>query len=87
VKPSVAHLFISVANVFREKAVGVLLTGMGKDGVDGLKMMRDMGAVTIAQNEESSVVFGMNGEAVRLGAARYVLSPEAISGSLVQLLK
>jgi two-component system chemotaxis response regulator CheB len=85
-KPSVAHLFISVANVFREKAVGVLLTGMGKDGASGLKMMRDMGAVTIAQNEESSVVFGMNGEAVRLGAARYVLSPEAISGSLVQLL-
>jgi len=85
-KPSVAHLFISVANVFREKVVGVLLTGMGRDGAEGLKMMRDMGAVTIAQNEESSVVFGMNGEAVRLGAARYVLPPEGITQMLINLI-
>ena len=85
-KPSVAHLFISVANVFREKAVGVLLSGMGRDGAEGLKMMRDMGAVTIAQDEESSVVFGMNGEAVRLGAARYVLSPEDITQMLIHLI-
>jgi len=85
-KPSVAHLFISVANVFRGKAVGVLLTGMGRDGAEGLKMMRDMGAVTIAQNEESSVVFGMNGEAVRLGAARYVLPPKGITQMLINLI-
>jgi two-component system chemotaxis response regulator CheB len=85
-KPSIAHLFSSIARVFREKAVGVLLTGMGRDGAEGLKMMRDMGAATIAQDRESSIVFGMNGEAVRLGAAQYVLPPERIAGALVSLV-
>lgn len=85
-KPSVAHLFNSTARVFREKAVGVLLTGMGKDGAEGLKMMRDMGAVTIAQDRESSIVFGMNGEAVRLGAAKYVLPPKGITQMLINLI-
>lgn len=85
-KPSVARLFSSTAQVFREKAVGVLLTGMGRDGAEGLKTMRDAGAVTIAQDRESSVVFGMNGEAVRLEAAMYVLPPEKIAGALVGLV-
>ncbi len=85
-RPSVACLFTSVARVFRERAAGVLLTGMGRDGADGLKMMHDMGAVTIAQDRESSVVFGMNGEAVKLGAARYVLAPEKIAGVLAGLV-
>lgn len=86
-KPSVAHLFNSTARVFREKAVGVLLTGMGRDGAEGLKMMRDMGAVTIAQDRESSIVFGMNGEAVRLGSAQYVLPPGEIAALLARLGK
>jgi two-component system chemotaxis response regulator CheB len=86
-KPSVEHLFASTAKVFREKAAGVLLTGMGRDGADGLKMMRDTGAVTIAQDRESSIVFGMNGEAVKLGAARYVLPPERMAGALVNLVQ
>jgi two-component system chemotaxis response regulator CheB len=85
-RPSAAYLFTSVARVFREKAAGVLLSGMGRDGADGLKMMHDMGAVTIAQDRESSVVFGMNGEAVKLGAARYVLPPEKIAGVLAGLV-
>ncbi len=85
-KPSVAHLFKATARVFREKAVGVLLTGMGRDGAEELKTMRDMGAVTVAQDRESSVVFGMNGEAVRLGAAQYVLPPERIVETLVSLV-
>lgn len=78
-RPSVSYLFRSVADVFGKNAVGVLLTGMGKDGADELKLMKEKGAFTIAQDEESSVVFGMPGEAVKLNAARYVLPPERIA--------
>jgi two-component system chemotaxis response regulator CheB len=59
--------------------LGVLLTGMGRDGADGLKTMKDKGALTFVQNEESSVVFGMPGEALKIGAADYALSPEKIA--------
>jgi two-component system chemotaxis response regulator CheB len=86
-KPSVQHLFNSAAKVFREKCVGVLLTGMGRDGADGLKAMRDVGAVTIAQDKDSSVVFGMNGEAVKLEAACHILPAERIAGALMGLVK
>lgn len=85
--PSVSFLFRSVANVFGRNAVGVLLTGMGKDGAEELKLMKDKGAVTIAQDRESSVVYGMPGEAVRIGAAMYTLSPQSISGLLARLGK
>jgi len=67
--------------------VGVLLTGMGKDGAYELKMMKDEGAITIAQDEESCVVYGMPGEAVNLNAATYVLSPPKIAELLAGLLK
>ena len=77
-KPSVAHLFQSVAEVYKSRAIGILLTGMGKDGADELKLMKDAGAITIAQNRESSSVFGMPGEAIRLNAVTYVFSPEEI---------
>ncbi|MBU0665287.1 MAG: chemotaxis-specific protein-glutamate methyltransferase CheB [Proteobacteria bacterium] len=85
-KPSVGHLFSSTARVFQEKAVGVLLTGMGRDGAAELKMMQDLGAITIAQDRESSIVFGMNGEAVKLGAVRHVLPPEGIAQLLLGLV-
>jgi two-component system chemotaxis response regulator CheB len=85
--PSVSYLFRSVAEVFRENAIGVLLTGMGKDGAYELKMMKDHGAVTIAQNKESSVINGMPGTAVKLGAAKYILSPEQIAGTIEQLVR
>lgn len=85
-RPSVAHLFRSVAQVLGPRAVGVLLTGMGRDGAVELKMMKDMGALTIAQDEASSVVHGMPGEAIKLGAAMYVLPPEAIAAMLVDLV-
>lgn len=81
-RPSVAHLFASVARVYGANAAGVLLTGMGRDGAKGLKLMRQQGAVTIAQDQESSVVFGMPGEAVKLDAAAYVLGPERIAALL-----
>ncbi len=85
-RPSVSYLFLSVKNAFRERAVGVLLTGMGKDGAQELKMMKDCGAVTIAQDEESSVVFGMPGEAQKLNAATYVMSVNNIHKILESLV-
>ncbi len=81
-KPSVAHLFRSVAESIGDKAVGILLTGMGRDGARELKLMKDKGAITIAQDADSSVVFGMPGEAISLNAATSVLSPGEIIAML-----
>jgi len=67
--------------------VGVLLSGMGRDGAIELKEMKDKGAATFVQNKESSVVFGMPGEAVKLDAATYILPPEEIADSLAALVK
>ena len=84
-RPSVSRLFRSVAKAYGQSAIGVLLTGMGKDGAFELKLMREQGAVTIAQDKETSVVHGMPGEAIRLGGANYVLPPEKISIMLTSL--
>jgi len=84
--PSVSGLFRSVAHIYGRQAVGVLLTGMGKDGAAELKLLRDKGGVTIVQNRESSIVFGMPGEAVRLDAADYILAPEEITAMLTRLI-
>jgi len=86
-RPSVSYLFRSIINSFDGEAVGILLTGMGKDGAMEMKMMKDNGAVTIAQDRESSVVYGMPGEAVRLDGATYVLSPEEIAQTLEDLAR
>ena len=85
-RPAVSALFRTVAKVFGPHAVGVLLTGMGKDGSRELKVLRDCGAVTIAQDKESSVVHGMPGEAIKCDAAMYVLPPEGIPEVLKRLL-
>ncbi|MGA1791532.1 MAG: chemotaxis-specific protein-glutamate methyltransferase CheB [bacterium] len=85
-RPAVSYLFRSVVSAFGEKAVGVLLTGMGADGAAELKMMKDRGAVTIAQDKESSVVHGMPGEAIRLGGVNYVLPPKEIASMLGRLV-
>lgn len=84
--PSISHLFLSVAQVFGRNAIGVLLTGMGKDGAEELKLMKDEGAATIVQDKDSSVVFGMPGEAIKLEAAIYVLPPEKIVPALTNLV-
>ncbi len=84
-RPTVSYLFRSVANVLGQKAIGVLLTGMGADGAEELKLMKEKGAVTIVQDKESSVVFGMPGEAVKIGAETYILSPEKIALILTKL--
>ncbi len=87
IRPSVSYMFRSIMNSFDGEAVGVLLTGMGKDGAMELKIMKDNGAVTIAQDRESSVVYGMPGEALRLDGATYVLSPEEIAQTLEALAR
>jgi len=84
-RPSVDVLFSSVAEVAEDKAIGVLLTGMGADGAQGLLRMKQKGACTIAQDEESCVVYGMPREAVKLGAADRVLPLSAISGAVLQM--
>jgi two-component system chemotaxis response regulator CheB len=86
-KPSVDVLFNSVCTVAGRSAIGVLLTGMGADGAHGLKYIRDTGAITIAQDEQSSIVWGMPGEAVKLQAADFVLPLNKISDKLTRLLK
>jgi two-component system chemotaxis response regulator CheB len=81
-RPSVDVLFESVARTCGRNGIGVLLTGMGRDGADGLLAMRQAGGVTVAQDEASSVIFGMPGEAVKIGAAEHVLPPAEIGALL-----
>ncbi len=85
-RPSVDVLFESLAREMGAGCIACLLTGMGKDGAQGLLAARRAGAITLAQDEASSVVFGMPGEAVRLGAAQRVLSIEEIAPALVTLV-
>jgi two-component system chemotaxis response regulator CheB len=85
-RPSVDVLFQSVAEAAGARSIGVLLTGMGRDGAQGLLQLRNGGSQTIAQDEASSVVWGMPGEAVALGAAQLVLPLSAIAARLVALV-
>ncbi len=84
-KPSVDVMFNSIATQVGFNAVGMLLTGMGADGALGLKAMRAAGAPTIAQDEQTSVVWGMPGEAVRIDAADFVLPLERIAERSMKL--
>ena len=84
--PSASHLFESVAEAYGPTAIGVILTGMGRDGAEGLLRLRQAGGVTIAQDLRSSAIFGMPAEAIRLGAAASVLAPEDIARSIHSLV-
>ena len=82
-RPAVDVMFASVAAAAKDNAIGVLLTGMGSDGAQGMLSMRKAGASTIAQDEASCVVYGMPREAVRLGGAERVLPLSSISAAIL----
>lgn len=84
-RPSVDVLFESIAQELGSSAIACLLTGMGRDGAEGLRAVQQAGGMTIAQNERSSVVFGMPREAIQLGAANRVLALDEIGVALRDL--
>ncbi len=84
-RPSVDTLFRSVAGQAGANAVGALLTGMGEDGARGLLLLRQAGAPTVAQDEASSVVWGMPGAAVRMGAAQHIAPLSGVAHKLLDL--
>jgi two-component system chemotaxis response regulator CheB len=86
-RPSVEVLFNSVAKYAGANAVGAILTGMGADGAKGLLAMRQAGAATLAQDERTSVVFGMPMEAIRCGAAQKVVPLPEIASTMLQMTK
>jgi two-component system chemotaxis response regulator CheB len=85
-RPAVSYLFRTLAQAYGPTALGVLLTGMGTDGAAELKQLRAAGAITIAQDRESSVVHGMPGAAIALGGATHVLSGNQIAAVLARLV-
>jgi two-component system chemotaxis response regulator CheB len=84
-RPAATYLFQSVASEYGASAVGVLLSGMGEDGAIGLRDLKRAGGVTIAQDEASSVIFGMPGAAIGLGIVDHILPPDQIASLLIQL--
>lgn len=84
-RPSATHLFRSAAEAFGARVTAVILTGMGRDGVDGLRELRDRGAYVIAQNEASSVVWGMPGAAKEAGVTSAVLPLDRIAAHLAEI--
>lgn len=83
-RPAVDKLFDSVSSCVGSNAIGVLLTGMGSDGAKGLLRIRNAGGYTIAQDEQSSIVYGMPGEAKKIGAAMKILTLKDIAGDIVK---
>jgi len=86
-KPSVDVMYHSVVNQLGNRSMAILLTGMGDDGARGLKAICDTGAVTVAQDEDTCVVFGMPKEAIKRGGASYVLPLHQIPGFIQLVLK
>ncbi len=84
-RPSVDVLFRSVAQNVGPNAIGIILTGMGDDGAQGIKEMHEAGAITVAQDEQTSVVWGMPGEAVKRGGIDYVLPIQEIAAKVLAL--
>jgi two-component system chemotaxis response regulator CheB len=85
-RPSVDVLFESVSRELGARAIGVLLTGMGDDGARGLAALKQAGAATLAQDEASSVVFGMPKAAIELGAAQDIASLDAMTEAILRRL-
>jgi len=86
-KPAVNHLFASAGECYGSRVIGVILTGMGDDGAQGLKTIHARGGVTIAQNQSTSLIFGMPRSAIELGAVSRILPLEEIPGDIMSLLE
>lgn len=86
-KPSVDVLFSSAAELKDRKIMGIILTGMGKDGAKGLLEMKNIGCTTIGQDEKSCVVYGMPKVAYQIGAVEYVVSLEKMPEKVISLLQ
>lgn len=86
-KPSVEALFLSAAKVVGPNAIGIMLTGMGADGAQAMKVMKDAGAYNYCQDEASCVVFGMPREAIAAGAADEVLPLNQIAAKVLERLR
>ena len=84
--PSINSIMLSVAKVYGKRSIGVIMTGMGRDGARGLKAISESGGSTIAQNQESSVVFGMPKEAISLGAAEHIIDIKEMGHFIVSHL-
>lgn len=84
--PCINILFNSISRSFGKKVIGVILTGMGNDGVSGLKKIREVGGRTIVEDENTAVVFGMPKEAIKAGAAEFILPVNEISEKIVELV-
>ena len=84
-KPSVDYFFASLAKVYGERAIGIILSGTGSDGTQGVRAIKAVGGITIAQEPESAKYDGMPNSAIRSGAVDLVLTPEAISATLPSL--
>lgn len=83
-QPSVDYLFRSVSRVYGKHALGVIMTGMGSDGVLGLRLMKRLGARVIAQDRKTCVVFGMPGEAIHAGVVDHIIPLNQIAAEIVR---
>src|SRR5207247_7578914 len=86
-RPSATFLFHSVARAFGGATLAVILTGMGQDGVDGLRAVREAGGQILGQDEETSVVFGMPGAAARAGLVDAILPLKQIAGRVLRAVR
>jgi len=84
--PSIDRMMKSVAGAFGDNAIGVIMTGMGRDGVEGLRAIRGAGGVTIAQDESTSAIFGMNRAAIEEGIVDRVLPADELAGEILSIL-
>jgi len=84
--PSITVTMSSAAECYGNGAAGVLLTGMGNDGAQGMRNITEKGGVTIAQDEQSCIIFGMPKQAIELGAARQVLPLDSIAAGLMNMV-
>jgi two-component system, chemotaxis family, protein-glutamate methylesterase/glutaminase len=86
VQPAVDVAMLSLTRSLTGELVGVILTGMGRDGAEGLRHVKNIGGTTMAQDQKSSVIYGMPKAALDTGAVDYVLAPGGIAAKLVELL-